>query len=100
MAILGIEIAIGVSILCGFIGGACGGVLTKWTLTRFTVSLEYRVAELEERVNREVKKRAQEASQEVKKGNKDLIDWAKGSKKEEPETLKEWQARMMLKNGG
>lgn len=63
--------------VCGGIGGACLAVLTKWGQTRFIVELEYRLDDLEGRVNREVKIRAGAKGTEARNKADDLVEWAK-----------------------
>ena len=66
--------------ISGLVGGMCFALPFNWGLRRFLVELEYRVSDQEGRVNREVKKRAQEASIEKRKENTDLDDWAREHK--------------------
>ena len=66
-----------VPILLGLLAGIGGAVLKNWTMVKFLMELEYRLADCEGRVNRETKKRAQEMSVESRKGSDDLVEWAK-----------------------
>lgn len=63
-----------------FLGGlVCGtfiASLTKWGLSRFALELDYRISDLEARVSREVKVRAQANSVKSRKENQSLDDWA------------------------
>lgn len=63
--------------LLGLIGGVCGAVLKNWATVKFLMELEYRLADCESRVNRETKIRAQEKSVVSRKGDDDLVTWAK-----------------------
>lgn len=66
-----------VPFVVGLIAGVCGAVLKSWVYIKFLTDLEYRLAECEGRVNRETKKRAQEMSVTSRKGDDDLVTWAK-----------------------
>jgi len=55
----------------------CTALLTKWTLVKFIVELEYRVDSLEDRIGTEVKKRAQQNSVEARASKDAILDWAK-----------------------
>jgi hypothetical protein len=68
-------------LLAGFFAGILGAALTKWTLVRFLRELEYRVADLEERVNREVKVRAGIKSREKAET---VDDWLKSDPLAQP----------------
>lgn len=63
--------------VCGALAGACLALLSKWGQTRFLVELEYRITDLEGRVNREVKIRAGAKGVEAKNKADDLVEWAK-----------------------
>jgi len=65
---------------CSFVVALFTALLTKWTLIRFTVELEYRVDSLEDRIGSEVKKRAQEKSVESRANKDTFLDWAKEQK--------------------
>ena len=63
--------------VAGLIGGVCGAVIKNWATVKFLTELEYRLADCESRVNRETKIRAQEKSVVSRKGDDDLVAWAK-----------------------
>ncbi len=65
---------------CSFVVSLFTAILTKWTLIRFTIELEYRVDSLEDRIGSEVKKRAQEKSVEARTSKDTLLEWAKEQK--------------------
>ena len=64
-------------IICSFAGGVVAYVLLNWAMTRFQLGLEYRLSDLEGRVNREVKIRASEASRGKKGTDQELLDQIK-----------------------
>lgn len=62
-----------------FIGLTCGALiaaLSKWGLSRFALDLDYRLGDLEGRLNREVKVRAQKDSITSRKKNDSVDEWA------------------------
>jgi hypothetical protein len=62
--------------LCVLAVGYIGGLLHAWGLRRIAVDLDYRVSDLEVRVNREVKIRAAEAGNKAKAEDRRLEEWA------------------------
>lgn len=69
--------AILVPSLCAFIVSVCVAVATKWAQVRFLMELEYRLADVEARVNREVKIRAGAKGTESRNQSDALVEWAK-----------------------
>jgi len=59
-----------------FVAGWLGQVAKSRALTRDTADIDYRLADLEGRVVREVKIRAGRAGQEALQSDKDLKQWA------------------------
>lgn len=96
--------AILVPIICGALAGLCAAVLHKWTQTRFLVELEYRLDDIEGRVNREVKIRAGAKGTEARKQTDDLVEWAKDNTPQAnlvPQNFKDWRlSKMVQKPGG
>lgn len=86
-----------VSSLCGLIAGGCAALFTTWALKRFTIELEYRLADVEDRVTREVKKRAAEASNAKQKVDQTLEEWAKGQKNPSENSFTNWYKSKMVK---
>lgn len=79
--------------LVALLGGAAGFVAAHvaiWALKRRTLGLEYAVADLENQVLREIKKRAAEESRKGKKTEDDLL--ARIAEKP-PEPQKPWWER-------
>lgn len=92
-----------IAISCGFAAGYCAQVIGAWSQRRFLVELDYRVAELEERVTREVKKRAQIVSTEKQNEERDLLSWAKNQRQGENNTVsvpsyRDWYQKKMIQN--
>jgi len=95
------QLAVGtLFILGGILGGVCGAALTYWGLERLLVTLSYRLADLEDRLIREVKARAGQISQDKKKGEDKIVQWAENemnvSKAAAP-SLPAWQRKFMSK---
>ncbi len=67
---------IGLLIVCCFAAGWIGGYLKSWGLVRVSVDLDYRLTDLEGRVNREVKIRAGQETQRKRNVDQDLQNWA------------------------
>lgn len=65
--------AVIVPFLCGISGVALSLLLFRWDSRRFQLDLDYRLSDLEGRVNREVKIRANEASRKDRSIEKELL---------------------------
>lgn len=64
-------------IIFGIVGGIFANILQRWTLHRITLDLDYRLSDLEGRVNREVKIRAGSEVAVRKKAEQMILDAAK-----------------------
>jgi len=64
--------------LMSLVAGACGAMLLNWGYRRSALELEYRLSDLEARLNREVKIRAATESHTSPNRGKDLKEWASG----------------------
>lgn len=60
-------------IVCGIVGGLCSYLVLNWVYRRMTLDHEYRLSDLEGRVNREVKIRAQQASVKSRNLEQDFL---------------------------
>lgn len=91
-----------VLLACSGVVSICTAIVTKWTLIRFVVELEYRVDSLEDRIGTEVKKRAQEKSVASRAGQDQILDWAKEQKVSPPKIpnafpeLADWRKGKMV----
>lgn len=66
--------ALFVPFLGGFAGGALSTLLIRWTLHRAALDLDYRLSDLEGRVNREVKIRAGVQTANKKKFEEEILE--------------------------
>jgi hypothetical protein len=78
-------------IFCGILGGACSYLLLNWVHLRVLLGIDYRVSDLEGRVNREVKIRASEASRTSRNWEKELIDKMAETPEKPKLTLENWR---------
>ncbi len=84
-------------ILSGFLAGVVGAFLTKWTLVRFLMELEYRLSDVEGRVSREVKIRANQESQKTKKNLDEWIAPAESEAAASPvPVFRDWYKKKMV----
>lgn len=92
------EIAILVLLVCSTLAGAAGALLRTWSLRRWTLDLDMRVTDLENKVLHEVKARA---ANERWAGRKDtdsqlLEQLSKANQgRSQPKTLGDWQREKM-----
>lgn len=85
--------AIFLAFLSGFLGGWLAVFVFRWDLRRVSLGLEYRLTDLEGRVNREVKLRAAEASHKSRTSDRDLLEQIEAAKKTPAApSLQEWTA--------
>lgn len=80
------------SILGGLLGGGILLLAFRWDLARRTYSLECAVADLEDKILSEIKKRASHASQESRKSKDDLAELLKAAAERQPAQQQPWWA--------
>lgn len=76
-------------VVLGAVAGLCAAELAIWALKRRTLGLEYAVADLENQVLREIKKRAGEESRKSKKTEDDLL--SRIAEQPKPDNVPWWQ---------
>lgn len=79
------------AIFCGILGGLSSYLLTNWVHLRVSLGLDYRLSDLEARVNREVKVRASEASRSNKHFERDLLEKMQMEKPAPQLSLQSWR---------
>ena len=85
--------------LCGFLGGLCCYLVFHWGHLRFQLALEYRLNDLEGRVNRETKIRASEASKKSRNADAELLEQIKDQPVKQPFNLDTWRQKAFSRNG-
>lgn len=85
-------------IVCGMVGGVCSYLLTNWVQIRLSLGLDYRLSDLEGKVNREVKIRASEASRRNQHWDKELIEKIQMEKPQPNLDLKTWREQKFKVN--
>lgn len=82
--------AVIVPVISGISGVALSLLLFRWDSRRFQLDLDYRLSDLEGRVNREVKIRANEASRKDRNIEKDLLEQIENAKSQPKMDLQSW----------
>jgi len=85
------------AIVLGFFSGAAGGVclflIMSWTYKRMVLDHEYRLSDVEGRVNREVKIRAQTMAVKSRNVESDLLSQIKMNQMEEKPSIRNFRMR-------
>lgn len=99
--VLSNEFAFIVLILCilsGLASGWLGSMAKNASLRRDITDHDYRLSDLEGRVNREVKIRAQQASTKAKDLDREILALAGKGEQTKPElNLQDWRSKMFLR---
>lgn len=82
--------AVLVPFFCGISGTALALMFFRWDSRRFQLDLDYRLSDLEGRVNREVKIRANEASRKDRSIEKELLSQIEQTKSTPKMDLQSW----------
>lgn len=86
------------AIVCGFVGGILAYIGIHWGHVRFQLGLDYRLSDLEGRLQREVKIRAANENQKKITTDRDLLEAIKNAPKKEELTMENWRQRAFTKS--